>query len=264
MMKHRVRIFLLILTLSLVAVLATDRPDPFFATLEAKVYKVFDGDTISLKGGEKVRLLGIDTPEIGEPFSVEAKRFTRDLVRYKTVRLEFDVKARDPYARLLAFVYVKTDSGWVLVNAELVRNGLARLLFIDPNRRYREYFEEALHEATICHRGLWGKYPEELTLVQVEADPVRYVTEVVTVCFLVLEAEETNGAVVLRAGDSRFLFHVVIPSASLALFTTAGIDRWADYVGEWVKITGRLECMDVRNGLSITLEHPDQLVIKEG
>jgi len=264
MMKHRVRIFLLILTLSLVAVLATDRPDPSFATLEAKVYKVFDGDTISLKGGEKVRLLGIDTPEIGEPFSVEAKRFTRDLVQYKTVRLEFDVRARDPYARLLAFVYVKTDSGWVLVNAELVRNGLARLLFIAPNRRYREYFEEALHEATICHRGLWGKYPEELTLAQIEADPVRYVTEVVTVHFFVSQVEETNTKVVLYAEDSYYSFHVIIPEESLDTFAVAGIDGWENYVGEWVQITGILECKDVRQGLSITLEFRDQIVIGEG
>jgi micrococcal nuclease len=108
--------------LCLLPVFAEDHPDPSFATLEAKVYRVFDGDTISIKGGEKVRLLGIDTPEIGEPFSAEAKRFTRDLVQYQTVRLEFDVRERDTYDRLLAFVYVETDNGWVMVNAELVRS----------------------------------------------------------------------------------------------------------------------------------------------
>ena len=47
-------------------------------------------------------------------------------------------------------------------------------------------------------------------------------------------------------------------------FAVAGIDGWEDYVGEWVKITGTLECTDVRRGLSITIEFPNQIVIEEG
>ena len=251
-----------LVVLCLVPVLAIDLPDSSFATLEAKVYKVFDGDTISIRGGERVRLLGIDTPEIGEPFSAEAKRFTRDLVQYQTVRLEFDVRERDTYSRLLAFVYVETDDGWVLVNTELVRVGLARLLFIPPNGRYEDYFEQVLHEAMVRHQGMWGKFSDVLTLQQVEADPVAYVTEVVSVRFLVSRIVVTESEITLYADESRFSFHALVLCDSFAAFTEAGLGAWDDYAGKTVIITGTLECKDVRKGLSITLTWPDQIVIE--
>lgn len=254
-------VFALVL-LCLIPGLADDRPDPSFATLETKVYKVFDGDTISLKGGERVRLLGIDTPEIGEPFSAEAKRFTRDLVQYQTVRLEFDVRERDTYSRLLAFVYVETDDGWVMVNAELVRAGLARLLFIPPNGRYEDYFEQVLHEAMIRHQGMWGKFSDVLTLQQIEADPVAYVTEVVSLRFLVSQVAATESEITLYTDESRFSFHAIVLCDSFAAFIEAGLGEWNDYVGKTVIITGTLECKDVRKGLSMTLAWPDQVVIE--
>ncbi len=251
-----------LVVLCLVPVLAIDLPDSSFATIEAKVYRVFDGDTISLKGGERVRLLGIDTPEIGEPFSAEAKRFTRDLVQYQTVRLEFDVRERDTYSRLLAFVYVETDDGWVLVNTELVRVGLARLLFIPPNGRYEDYFEQVLHEAMVRHQGMWGKFSDVLTLQQVEADPVAYVTEVVSVRFRISQILVAKSEITLYADESRFSFHALVLCDSFAAFTEAGLGAWNDYAGKTVIITGTLECKDVRKGLSITLTWPDQIVIE--
>jgi len=254
-------VFVLVL-LCLIAVFAEEPPNPSFATLEAKVYKVFDGDTIALKGGERVRLLGIDTPEIGEAFSAEAKRFTRNLVRYQTVRLEFDVRERDTYSRLLAFVYVETDDGWVMVNAELVRAGLARLLFIPPNGRYEDYFEQVLHEAMIRHKGMWGKFPDVLTLQQIEADPVAYVTEVVSLRFLVSQVAATESEITLYADESRFSFHAIVLCDSFAAFAEAGLGAWNDYAGKTVIITGTLECKDVRKGLSMTLTWPDQIVIE--
>jgi micrococcal nuclease len=248
--------------LGLIPVLAEDRPSPSFATLEAKVYKVFDGDTISIKGGERVRLLGIDTPEIGELFSAEAKRFTRDLVQYQTVRLEFDVRERDTYSRLLAFVYVETDDGWVMVNAELVRAGLAKLLFIPPNGRYEDYFEQVLHEAMVRHQGMWGKFSNVLTLQQIEADPVTYVTEVVSVRFRISQILVAESEITLYADESRFSFHAIVLCDSFAAFTEAGLSAWNNYAGKMVIITGPLECKDVRKGLSMTLTWPDQIVIE--
>jgi micrococcal nuclease len=248
--------------LYLVPALATDLPDPSSATMEARVYKVFDGDTISLKGGEKVRLLGIDTPEIGQPYADEAKRFTKKLVMFKNVRLEFDVQPRDSYDRLLAFVYVETDDGWVLVNAELVRAGLAKLLFIPPNGRYRNYFEQVLHEAMVRHQGMWGKFSDVLTLDTIEANPVSYVTEVVTVRFLVSRVSVTGSGIVLYAGDSRFSFHAIVPNDSFAAFAEAGRDAWEEYAGRLITITGTLQCKDVREGLSVVLTWPDQVTLE--
>jgi micrococcal nuclease len=262
-MRFRTAYIVFVLVLfCLIPVCAEDCPVPSFATLEAKVYRVFDGDTISLKGGERIRLLGIDTPESGEPFAAEAKRFTRDLVQYQTVRLEFDERERDTYSRLLAFVYVETDDGWVMVNAELVRAGLARLLFIPPNGRYRNYFEQVLHEAMVRHQGMWGKFSDVLTLQQIEADPVTYVTEVVSVSFLVSRVAATESEITLYADESRFSFHAIVLCDSFTAFTEASLDEWNDYAGKTVIITGTLECKDIRKGLSMTLTWPDQIVIE--
>jgi len=159
-------------------------------------------------------------------------------------------------------VYVETDDGWVMVNAELVRAGLAKLLFIPPNGRYEGYFEQVLHEAMVRHQGMWGKFSDVLTLQQIEADPVTYVTEVVSVCFLVSRVAAAESEIILYADESRFSFHAIVLCDSFAAFTETGLGAWNDYAGKTVIITGTLECKDVRKGLSITLTWPDQVVIE--
>lgn len=259
----RVLLALLLLLFAVLVVGSAERPCPPATAMQVKVYKVFDGDTISIKGGEKVRLLGIDTPETGEPYADLAKRFTRNLVQYKVVRLEFDNNQRDPYGRLLAYVYVETEQGLVFVNAELVRNGLARLLFIPPNYRYHDYFEALLHEAIVTRRGIWGEVPEILTLSQLEADPVKYVTEVVTVRFLVSRCVITDDNVTLYPHDSHTSFHVSIDSDLLNVTTDTETGPQFEWQGKWVEVTGTLECKDVSKGLAIEVELMDQIVIEE-
>ncbi len=123
---------------------------------EARVTKVIDGDTIVIEGGYKVRYIGIDTPERGEPYYEEAKRANRELVGGKIVRLKEDEKGegKDRYGRLLRYVYV--DS--LFVNAELVRQGYARVY---PKSRFPEIehynlLKQAEAEAKREGRGIWG------------------------------------------------------------------------------------------------------------
>jgi len=101
-----------------------------------RVIEVIDGDTIVIEGGERVRYIGIDAPEMGpppEPFAVEAWQTNRELVEGKAVRLERDVSATDRYGRLLCYVYVDAT----FVNAELVRQGLARARAYHPDTKYQ-------------------------------------------------------------------------------------------------------------------------------
>jgi micrococcal nuclease len=106
------------------------------------VVRVIDGDTIDVRVGgrtERVRLTGIDTPElahrpgdVAECLAVEATAFTSGLLPVGTaVRLERDVVGRDDYGRLLAYVY-RADDG-VFVNWEIARHGYALPLSIPPN-----------------------------------------------------------------------------------------------------------------------------------
>ncbi len=124
-----------------------------------QVERVVDGDTFVLSGGDRVRLIGIDTPESVhpekpvEPFSREASAFAKRLLEGKTVRLEFDVQERDKYGRLLAYVYLEDGT---FVNAELVKNGFAVILTVPPNVKHAEHFLNLQKEARENRRGVWG------------------------------------------------------------------------------------------------------------
>ena len=120
------------------------------------VQRVVDGDTIVLAGGERVRYLGIDTPEVtGVPelFGPEVTYANRRLVEGQRVRLERDVSDRDRFDRLLRYVYVDG----VMVSAELLREGFARVLVYPPDSRYAQCFVALEEEAQEVGRGLWGR-----------------------------------------------------------------------------------------------------------
>ncbi len=127
---------------------------------EAVVRRVVDGDTVVLTTGERIRYIGMDTPELHHPkkpvqwYAREAMEFNRKLVEGKTVRLEFDVERHDKYGRTLAYVYLPDGT---FVNAELVRQGYAHLLTIPPNVKYAELFLKCEREAREANRGLWAK-----------------------------------------------------------------------------------------------------------
>ena len=127
---------------------------------EAVVRRVVDGDTVQLVGGERVRYIGIDTPELHHPrkpvqhYAREAMEFNRRLVEGKKVRLEWDVERRDRYKRLLAYVFLEDGT---FVNGELLRQGYAHLLTIPPNVKYVDRFVRLQREARENGRGLWAK-----------------------------------------------------------------------------------------------------------
>lgn len=136
----------------------------------ATVVHVVDGDTIDVVIGgreERVRLIGIDTPEIAhdafgdrpandaECFGDEAGAFTESLVPVGTpVRLERDVVGRDDYGRLLAYVYRAEDR--LFVNHEIVRRGYALPLTIAPNVTHHDLMVDAAREAERADAGLWA------------------------------------------------------------------------------------------------------------
>lgn len=135
------------------------------------VVGVVDGDTVDIEIGgrrERVRLLGIDTPEVyvddgrgpAECFGPEASAFTSELLADGTdVRLERDVVGRDDYGRLLAYVYVLADgeiTGGTMVNEAIVRRGFARPLIIAPNGAHATLLVAAATAAEADDVGLWS------------------------------------------------------------------------------------------------------------
>jgi micrococcal nuclease len=127
---------------------------------EALVAKVLDGDTVQLADGRRVRLLGIDAPELekeGQPaefLAHQAKKALADLVQGQRVRLEFDELRYDRYGRTLAHLRLADGT---LVSLELVRRGLARVYTVGVNFRHRDELLKAQQEALEAKRGIWLK-----------------------------------------------------------------------------------------------------------
>jgi len=126
------------------------------------VRRVVDGDTIDVAAFGRVRLLGIDAPEIGRgydtsaPFAREAQTRLAAIVLHRWIRLEPDGAPLDTYNRRLA--YVLTEDG-LFVNAVLVREGLARVTARAPLSRLDE-LRRAESEAQASRRGMWGTTPQ--------------------------------------------------------------------------------------------------------
>jgi micrococcal nuclease len=125
----------------------------------ATVTRVVDGDTIEIAGGQKVRYIGIDTPETVDPrqevqcFGQEASNRNKELVAGQEIFLEKDVSETDRYGRLLRYVYLATDSA--SVNEQLVSEGFAKASSYPPDVRYQEKFKAAEEDARAKQRGLW-------------------------------------------------------------------------------------------------------------
>jgi micrococcal nuclease len=124
----------------------------------ALVAYIVDGDTIELENGQRVRYIGIDTPEsVDERTSVqcfgkEASKKNAELVLNKRVRLEKDVSETDKYGRLLRYVYVDD----VFVNDFLVREGYAYAASFPPDVKYRDKLHLAEQDAREANIGLWN------------------------------------------------------------------------------------------------------------
>lgn len=124
---------------------------------ETSVERVIDGDTIVVAGGERVRLIGIDTPEVDQDacYAAEAAEFITSLIPPgEELRLVYDVERYDRFGRTLAYVYRSSDE--LFVNAEMMAQGYAVLLTIPPNVEHAEEFLELQGEARDANRGLWA------------------------------------------------------------------------------------------------------------
>lgn len=138
------------------------------AELTAYVLEVYDGDTftVELTDGtvEKVRLIGIDTPELhdnvhgaSDPvYGPAARDHLADLIIDSYVILVLGIKERDQYGRLLAYAYLDDPDGRIFINAELIRAGYAVVYTVPPNVEQADILLAAEREAREAHRGLWA------------------------------------------------------------------------------------------------------------
>ena len=123
----------------------------------ATVTKISDGDTVRLSGLGRVRLIGVDTPEVhgrAECFGAEASAFVERLLPPGArVRYRLGTEERDRYGRALAYVWLRDGR---FLNRLLVVRGYAQPLTIPPNVEYADRFGADARRAREAGRGLWG------------------------------------------------------------------------------------------------------------
>ena len=128
-----------------------------------EITKFVDGDTFWVKRSdgkdEKIRLIGVNTPEARntgrtqiEYFGKEASAYVKKLLTGKKVRLEFDVQRYDRYKRTLAYIYLENGT---FLNAHLVKEGYATVATYPPNVKYANLFVKLEKEARSKRKGLW-------------------------------------------------------------------------------------------------------------
>jgi micrococcal nuclease len=111
-----------------------------------KVTDIIDGDTLVIERGNYVRPIGINAPEKNQPYYNESKEFMINLLLNKSVRIEKDIDNSDNYGRLLRYVFIEQDGKDVLVNTEIVKQGLAVPMTIEPNIMYKSEIDNARKE----------------------------------------------------------------------------------------------------------------------
>ena len=116
---------------------------------KVKVIAIIDGDTIIIESGESVRLIGIDSPERGDPYFFEARDKLSYLIKNGIVLLERDKDNKDEYGRLLRYVWYNN----VFINAEMVRSGYATAYPYPPNIKYIDLLDKCQEEARTNSNG---------------------------------------------------------------------------------------------------------------
>jgi len=192
-----------------------------------RVKRVYDGDTVLLEDGRRVRYLGINTPEYQEPFYLKAKRFNESLVLNREIRLEFDQEKVDSYERLLAYVYVENQ----MVNARLVQEGLAHAFFIGPSRKHNAMLLQTQEKAKQRKAGIWSSWGDKknIKITSVHpADPTNLDAHAPYVRIANLSNKETRLAGYMLSSESgrRYVFPdvVVDPGYTVIISGKQGVD----------------------------------------
>lgn len=225
---------------------AADRIDA-----HAQVTKVYDGDTVRLRGGERLRLIGLDTPELGrdggddQPLAAAARDALRRRLADPTLQLRYDSERRDAHGRGLAHAFFK-DGG--SVSAWLLEQGLATLLIVPPDVWNAECYAAAEHRARAARRGLWA-LPAYRPVAATELTPPARGYRVVT--GRVLRVDAAPEALWLRL-EGRFA--VRIDNDDLGYF--AGVPL-RELVRREVAVRGRIYPVD--DELHLKLRHPANL-----
>lgn len=196
-----------------------------------KVIEVIDGDTIILSNNERIRFIGMNTPEEGMYFFEEARDVLEIMILGKEVRLEVDISDLDQYGRKLRYVYHRD----IFVNLEMVKRGFANTFTYPPDVKYSEQFLEAERYARENNLGLWESSKINTVGIEINFDAPGNDNENINGEFVILEnigpeILDTSGWTIKDSGTSIYHFgsYKFNPDARIVLFSGEGKDRNED------------------------------------
>ena len=232
------------------------------------VASVIDGETLGLKDGREVRLLGILAPAAPPdwegpkpwPFSVQSRQALTDLVQDAPVRLHFDARKEDRYGRLLAQVFLEREGPPVWVQEELVAKGLARVAAQPDLAACLSPLLAAEEDARKARRGLWRSLTYQ---VRTAHDPKslgyrRHSYELVEGWVHGI-GEGKSRVYINFAEDWRQDFTIVIKRKRLPVLEAAGLDLMS-LPGRRIRVRGWMEWW---NGPMIEIFHPQEIEVLE-
>ncbi len=195
----------------------------------ATIDDVIDGDTVDLDNGDRVRLIGINTPEREQPFYTEAANFLKNRLNGKRVEIEFDQESTDQYGRTLAYIWL----GDVLVNQEILSQGLANTYSVPPNVRYEQYFLLAEQAAQTAGVGIWKPASADVLIRFISYDPAGPDDENLNGEYVEFQNKgsavvDMDGFTLEDAANNNYTFGVVTiaPEQTLRLYSGCGQDTF--------------------------------------
>jgi micrococcal nuclease len=225
-----------------------------------KVMTVYDGDTVMLEDGRKIRFLGINTPEIqhrdkaAEAGGDEAKSWLINKLRDTRVRLEIGVEKTDKYGRTLAHLFTEKKEH---INLELVAAGLAVVSIYPPELHYVDELLKAQTQAEQARIGIWGRH--EYTAI-----PVSDLTEAGHRGWTRMVGKVIN---IRKTRKSIYLEFSPVLSAEGAAFEARIEDQWLNlfpdvnsYLGKTIEVRGWLN--KNKGHLSMLIRHPSAIKLQ--
>lgn len=234
------------------AVLIESKVQPY--RYKHQVKRVYDGDTIILENGDRIRLLGINTPELesyhrqGEEGGQLAKQWLKDKLHGGSVLLEYDVKKKDKYGRSLAHLFL--DNGEHL-NKQLLQQGLATLSIIPPNLRHADELQQAEIIAQEKRQGIWAMDSyQPISIAQLSKDRSSGWQRFLASASRIKSTRKYRRLIINEHVDIR------IPKQNLALFPTL-----ESYLDKPLEIRGWASRN--KNHFSILVRHPSAILFLE-
>ncbi len=213
------------------------------AAEEVYISEVIDGDTVVSASGKRIRLLGIDSPEINweqgsaEFFAWEARDYLIEQLLNKNVNLKYDIDKKDDYGRSLAYIFLDGEN----FNLKLLEQGYAGLMLVSPNDKYRKSFIRAADEARENRRGIWNKleyYSGKLPIISYR-EAEKYIGEEVIVKGRIVNTAKTEELSFLNFSHNyQNTLSLVIFNDNLIKFSYQPVDYLKNHQ---IKVMGRIK-----------------------